>query len=95
MYKLYRDTTLNGAVEQMYTEMASHHSVRFPCIQIIKTTTIPAKLCERESTKQFHDYKIKFPLVFGKVRPPSRKLKTTYKGITIQLVYVISLSFNK
>ncbi|KAJ6306716.1 hypothetical protein OIU78_021932 [Salix suchowensis] len=66
MYKEYRDTTLNGAVEQMYTEMASRHRVRFPCIQIIKTATIPAKLCKRESTKQFHNSKIKFPLVFKK-----------------------------
>ncbi|KAK6917201.1 Ribosomal protein 50S-L18Ae/60S-L20/60S-L18A [Dillenia turbinata] len=80
MYKEYRDTTLNGAVEQMYNEMASRHRVRFPCIQIIKTATIPAKLCKRESTKQFHNSKIKFPLVFKKVRPPNRKLKTTYKA---------------
>lgn len=80
MYKEYRDTTLNGAVEQMYTEMASRHRVRFPCIQIIKTATIPAKLCKRESTKQFHNSKIKFPLVFKKIRPPTRKLKTTYKA---------------
>uniref|UniRef100_A0A2C9U5N6 Large ribosomal subunit protein eL20 domain-containing protein n=2 Tax=Manihot esculenta TaxID=3983 RepID=A0A2C9U5N6_MANES len=80
MYKEYRDTTLNGAVEQMYNEMASRHRVRFPCIQIIKTATIPAKLCKRESTKQFHNSKIKFPLVFKKVRPPTRKLKTTYKA---------------
>ncbi|KAF2305419.1 hypothetical protein GH714_005111 [Hevea brasiliensis] len=69
MYKEYRDTTLNGAVEQMYNEMASRHRVRFPCIQIIKTATIPAKLCKRESTKQFHNSKIKFPLVFKKVSP--------------------------
>lgn len=80
MYKEYRDTTLNGAVEQMYTEMASRHRVRHPCIQIIKTATIPAKLCKRESTKQFHNSKIKFPLVVKKVRPPTRKLKTTYKA---------------
>ncbi|GAB2228684.1 hypothetical protein Droror1_Dr00022807 [Drosera rotundifolia] len=80
MYKEYRDTTLNGAVEQMYTEMASRHRVRFPCIQIIKTATIPAKLCKRDSTKQFHNSTIKFPLVFRKVRPPTRKLKTTYKA---------------
>ncbi|THG23200.1 hypothetical protein TEA_001723 [Camellia sinensis var. sinensis] len=66
MYKEYRDTTLNGAVEQMYTEMASRHRVRYHCIQIIKTATIPAKLCKRESTKQFHNSKIKFPLVFKK-----------------------------
>ncbi|KAG4935653.1 hypothetical protein JHK85_050572 [Glycine max] len=80
MYKEYRDTTLNGAVEHMYNEMASRHRVRSPCIQIIKTATIPAKLCKRESTKQFHNSKIKFPLVFKKVRPPTRKLKTTYKA---------------
>ncbi|KAB5568416.1 hypothetical protein DKX38_002209 [Salix brachista] len=66
MYKEFRDTTLNGAVEQMYNEMASRHRVRSPCIQIIKTATIPAKLCKRESTKQFHNSKIKFPLVFKK-----------------------------
>ncbi|KAM5578818.1 hypothetical protein ABKV19_008902 [Rosa sericea] len=40
MYKEYRDTTLNGAVDQMCTEMASRHRVRFPCIQIIETATI-------------------------------------------------------
>lgn len=80
MYKEYRDTTLNGAVDAMYTEMASRHRVRSPCIQIIKTATVPAKLCKRESTKQFHNSKIKFPLVYRKVRPPSRKLKTTYKA---------------
>ncbi|KAJ0233654.1 hypothetical protein HA466_0280070 [Hirschfeldia incana] len=64
MYKEFRDTTLNEAVEQMYTEMASRHRVRFPCIQIIKTATVPAALCKRESKKQFHDSKIKFPSVF-------------------------------
>ncbi|PPS17417.1 hypothetical protein GOBAR_AA03167 [Gossypium barbadense] len=70
MYKEYRDTTLNGAFEQMYTEMASRHKVRFPCILIIKIATIP----------NFHNSKIKYPLVFKKVKPPSRKLKTTYKA---------------
>ncbi|GLJ37216.1 hypothetical protein SUGI_0754750 [Cryptomeria japonica] len=80
MYKEYRDTTLNGGVEQMYDEMASRHRVRQPCIQIIKTATIPAKLCKRENTKQFHDPDIKFPLVHRKIRPPTRKLKTTFKA---------------
>jgi large subunit ribosomal protein L18Ae len=80
MYKEYRDTTLNGAVDQMYTEMASRHRVRSPCIQIIKTATVDFKLCKRDNTKQFHNSKIKFPLVFQKVRPPTRKLKTTFKA---------------
>ncbi|RAL51577.1 unnamed protein product [Cuscuta campestris] len=80
MYKEFRDTTLNGAVDQMYTEMASRHRVRRHCIQIIKTATIPDSLCKRESVKQFHNSEIKFPLVFKKLRPPSRKFKTTYKA---------------
>ncbi|KAK6946575.1 Ribosomal protein 50S-L18Ae/60S-L20/60S-L18A [Dillenia turbinata] len=80
MYKEYGDITMNGAVEQIYNEMASRHRVRFPCIQIIQTATVPAKQCKRESTKQFHNSKIKFPLVFKKVRAPTRKLKTTYKA---------------
>ncbi|KAL5165062.1 3-hydroxyisobutyryl-CoA hydrolase-like protein 5 [Glycine soja] len=90
MYKEYRDTTLNGAVEHMYNEMASRHRVRSPCIQIIKTATIPAKLCKRESTKHFHNSKIKFPLVFKKVRPPTRKLKTTYKATKPNLFIIFT-----
>lgn len=79
MYKEYRDATLNGAVEDWYTEMASRHRVRFPCIQIIKTATVPNELCKRENTKQFHSENIKFPILFKKVRPSCRKLKT-YKA---------------
>ncbi|KAG6423743.1 hypothetical protein SASPL_114146 [Salvia splendens] len=92
MYKEYRDTTLNGGVEQMYTEMASRHRVRHHCIQIIKTATVPAKLCKRESTKQFHNSKIKFPLMYRKVRPPTRKLKTTYKATRPNLFVMSSSS---
>ncbi|KAG6420550.1 hypothetical protein SASPL_117082 [Salvia splendens] len=87
MYKEYRDTTVEGGVEQMYTEMASRHH----CIQIIKAVTVPAKLCKRECTKQFHNSKIKFPLMYRKVRPPTRTLKTTYvQGNPAQLICVRS-----
>ncbi|KAI3983957.1 hypothetical protein MKX01_035084 [Papaver californicum] len=48
MYKEYRGTALNGG---MYTNMASRHRLRSPCIQIIKTTIIPAKLCKRKRTQ--------------------------------------------
>ncbi|KAL5990306.1 hypothetical protein ACLOJK_011203 [Asimina triloba] len=79
MYREYRDTTLNGAVEQMYNEMASRHRVRFPCNQIIKTATV--RCCfHRASVSQFEGPQIKFRLVFKKARPPTRKLKTTFKA---------------
>ncbi|KAL4419037.1 hypothetical protein ABPG77_011019, partial [Micractinium sp. CCAP 211/92] len=81
-YKEYRDTTLNGAVEQMYQEMGSRHRVvRSPCIQIIKTATITAAQCKRAATQQLHDSKISFPLTRKMARPTSRKFKTTFKAI--------------
>eukprot|EP00882_Tetradesmus_deserticola_P000165 GHRQ01000186.1.p1 GENE.GHRQ01000186.1~~GHRQ01000186.1.p1 ORF type:complete len:183 (+),score=80.72 GHRQ01000186.1:35-583(+) len=80
MYKEYRDTTLNGAVDQMYSEMASRHRVRFPCIQIIKTATVPAAACKRANTLQFHDSKIRFPLTRRLSRPSAPQFRSLYKA---------------
>ncbi|NJR42225.1 MAG: hypothetical protein HC767_05785 [Akkermansiaceae bacterium] len=63
MYKEYRDLTLNGAVEQMYTEMASRHRVRSHQLHIIKTTVVKAADCKRVNITQFHDSQIKFPVL--------------------------------
>ncbi|KAE8766483.1 glucosidase 2 subunit beta [Hordeum vulgare] len=57
----------------MYTEMASRHRVRHPCIQIIKTATVIFSTCKRDNTKQFHKSDIRFPLVYQKVRPQFHK----------------------
>lgn len=43
-------------------EMASRHRVRFSSLSIIKTATVPAALCKRDGTKQFHNSKISFPV---------------------------------
>ncbi|GFH32703.1 ribosomal_L18A domain-containing protein [Haematococcus lacustris] len=80
MYKEYRDVTLNGAVGQLYQEMASRHRVRFPCIQIIKTATVPAAACKRANTQQFLNSKISFPLTRKVVRASRPELKTLYKA---------------
>lgn len=37
-------------------------------IQIIKTARVPAALCKRDSVKQFHDSKIRFPLTRRSIR---------------------------
>jgi large subunit ribosomal protein L18Ae len=42
MYKEYRDTSLVGAVEQMYSEMAGRHRARFGSIHITDTCIVPA-----------------------------------------------------
>lgn len=81
MYKEYRDTTLNGAVEQLYAEMASRHRVRAASLHIIKTATVAASAAKRDATKQFHASDIKFPLTTRKARASSRVHKTTFKAV--------------
>ncbi|PWA66171.1 60S ribosomal protein L18a-2 [Artemisia annua] len=51
------------------------------------------KLYKIESTKQFHNSKIKLPLVFKKVQPPTRKLKTTYKASRPNLFVLVKSIF--
>ncbi|AES64206.2 60S ribosomal protein L18a [Medicago truncatula] len=87
MYKEFRDTTLNGAVDLMYNETASRHRVCFPCIQIIKTATIPAKLCKRESTKQFHDSKDQVPIGFQENHTTTQEAEDNIQGQEAELVY--------
>jgi len=60
--------------------MGSRHRVRSSCIQIIKTATVPAALCKREATKQFHDSKIRFPLTHKLARPATAAFRTVFKA---------------
>eukprot|EP01026_Neomeris_dumetosa_P070715 TRINITY_DN70808_c0_g1_i2.p3 TRINITY_DN70808_c0_g1~~TRINITY_DN70808_c0_g1_i2.p3 ORF type:complete len:182 (-),score=1.66 TRINITY_DN70808_c0_g1_i2:753-1298(-) len=79
-YKEFRDITLNGAVEQLYSEMASRHRVRYPQIWIIKTATVKPSECKKVSVTQFHNSKIKFPITRKMMRPSSPQYKTTFKA---------------
>ena len=87
MYKEFRDTTLCGAMDQLYQDMAGRHRARTSSIQIIKTGVIDAKDVKRPNIKQMIDSKIKFPLAHGKTRAPKRlqatfvaKRPTTFQG---------------
>eukprot|EP01132_Coremiostelium_polycephalum_P000689 gene689-850_t len=62
IYKEYRDTSRNGAIAQMYDEMASRHSAREKSIHIIDIKEIADKLTRRANTKQFLEKGLKFPL---------------------------------
>ena len=42
MYKEFRDTTLCGAVDQMYNDLAGRHRARFSSIQIVDTRVVPS-----------------------------------------------------
>merc|ERR1712184_233614 len=70
MYREYRDTTLSGAVTQMYREMAGRHRARPGSIQVLKTRKVKAADCRRPQNSAMHNSSIKFPLPR---RIPSKK----------------------
>eukprot|EP00178_Gracilaria_changii_P002874 TRINITY_DN14225_c0_g1_i1.p1 TRINITY_DN14225_c0_g1~~TRINITY_DN14225_c0_g1_i1.p1 ORF type:complete len:192 (-),score=21.63 TRINITY_DN14225_c0_g1_i1:91-618(-) len=80
MYKEFRDTTINGAIDKLYTEMASLHRVRRSALQIIRTAVVQAKDCRRPHTLQFHDSKIHFKLLHRIPRNTHKRHRSTFKA---------------
>ena len=78
MYKEFRDTTLCGAIEQMYADMSGRHRARKSSIQIIKTCVLKAAETKRTPVKMMHDPKIKFPLTHVRPRASHKRLNTTF-----------------
>ncbi|KAF4666940.1 60S ribosomal protein L18A [Perkinsus olseni] len=78
MYKEYRDTTLTGAVGQMYQEMAGRHRALASNVQIIKTATLKNDECRRSHITQFHSG-AKFP-VPRRIPRTSLKYKKTFRA---------------
>ena len=79
-YKEYRDLTMNGAVEQLYHEMASRHRTRFSQLQIIKSAIVPSHETKRVNVQQFQDKDLKFPQMYKFIRPSSKTYKTIFKA---------------
>jgi large subunit ribosomal protein L18Ae len=80
MYKEFRDVTLNGAIDTLYNDMAGRHRSRAQSIQIIRTATVAAKDCKKESTMQYHNSKIKFPLPHRVLRAPTKQVRSLYSA---------------
>jgi len=78
MTKEFRDTTLVGAVEKMYQEMAGLHRARKSSIQIISTAVLKPEDCKRPSVTQFHDAKIRFPITHRRPRAESRRYQKNF-----------------
>merc|ERR1711988_2071988 len=79
MYKEYRDVTINGAVSQMYSEMAGRHRAQPGSIQIIKTAIIKDSECRRNHVLQMHGSKLRFPMV-RKMPLVEKKLRSTFNA---------------
>ena len=81
MYKEYRDTTLCGAVSQMYMEMAGRHSAAANSIQIIRTSVLENSEVKRSQVLQFTPQNIKFPKTNTLRRPPFKAVGSKVKAI--------------
>ena len=78
MYKEYRDNTLNGAISQMYSEMAGRHSARADSIHIIKTVIQPNNKVVRPQTVQWTKTSLKFPKFTQLKRAPTSAHKSVF-----------------
>ena len=86
MYKEYRDTTLNGAISQMYMELAGRHSANKESIQVIRTSVLKNSEVKRPQISQFCKAGLKFPKTVNRKRPPTKSLGSTFKAVRPTLV---------
>ncbi|EUD67710.1 50S ribosomal protein L18Ae [Plasmodium inui San Antonio 1] len=61
MYKEFRDTTKEGAIAQLYSEMAGRHRARASSISVIRISEISPKLVRRPHIKQLLKKRLRFP----------------------------------
>ena len=80
MYREYRDVTLNGAIDNLYNDMAGRHRARFESIQIIRTATVADADCKRNTTPQYHAADLKYPLPHRVLRAPSKQLRNLFSA---------------
>jgi len=80
MYREYRDVSLNGAVDQMYTEMASRHAARRQSIWILNAGVIKASQVRRENNKQFIDSRIRFRVNSRVPRPSTKAFRKVFSA---------------
>lgn len=80
MYKEYRDTTLAGAVSQMYMELSGRHRAPHESVQIIKTSVVDPGSVRRDHSRAYTKVSVKFPKVNPIKRAPTKSLKTNFKA---------------
>ena len=79
LYKEFRATTLNGAVTQMYSEMAGRHKAQRESLTIVRTTELKGDLVKtsrRTYIRQIVKANARFPLLHKRVRSSPRYRST-------------------
>ena len=80
VYKEYRDLSLDGAVNQMFQEMASRHRARRSSIRILRAARISGADVKRDQNRQFLDSNIKFPMPRKVYRAADKRHITSFKA---------------
>jgi large subunit ribosomal protein L18Ae len=80
MLKETRATSVAGAVENIYQEMAGRHRARAESIQILRVQETPSSQCKRPATLQLIDPQLRFPLPRQRQRASKQSLRTTFKA---------------
>jgi len=78
LYKEFRDLTRNGAVHQLYMDLAARHRARFRSIQIIDVKRLQARKVQRPNVLQFTNAKVKFPLPHRRLRVANPQFKKRF-----------------
>ncbi len=65
-------------------DMAGRHRARNRSIQIIRTTTVADKDCQRPNVQQFHKYDVKFPIPHRILRPATKQHKSVFSALKPQ-----------
>ena len=72
LYKEFRSTSLNGAVDQLTSEMVGRHKAQRESLVIVRTTVIKGDVeheAKRNYIKQIMKHDMKFPLLHKRIRP--------------------------
>eukprot|EP01064_Diplonema_japonicum_P037756 TRINITY_DN895_c0_g2_i1.p1 TRINITY_DN895_c0_g2~~TRINITY_DN895_c0_g2_i1.p1 ORF type:complete len:184 (+),score=40.26 TRINITY_DN895_c0_g2_i1:117-668(+) len=75
--KEIRDTHLSRAVSRIFNELSGQHRASFSNVQVIRTCTKTAKDCTRPNVTQFHNSKVRFPLIH-RVRVPAKAKRAPF-----------------
>lgn len=93
MYREYRDTHLNRAIDNLYDDMAGKHRARSRSIQIIRTAIVANQDSKRTGVQEYQTtvtendekkktvHNFKFPLPHRILRASSRSLKSVFSVV--------------
>ncbi|KAL8271720.1 hypothetical protein Esti_004315 [Eimeria stiedai] len=77
MYKEVRDLTQNGAISQIYAEMAGRHRARASSIQVIRIVQLKGSECRRPHTQQMLNSKLRLPAI-RRIMPVPKAKRSTF-----------------